>query len=161
MRAGIETASADLPASGLYVVLLRVEAPLALRVGALGECAFPAGWYAYTGSARRGLPKRVARHFAPEKPLRWHMDHLTTAAGVTHLGAVLLPASAGLSECALNRRVGELIGGTAPIPRFGASDCRAGCPAHLWHSARATSLSIFAAKIPAATPLRANWIQRL
>ncbi len=41
------------------------------------------------------------------------MDHLTTAAGVHPLDAVLIPASAGLTECTLNRGVGELMGGTA------------------------------------------------
>ena len=140
--------------SGLYVLLLKVERPLALKVGALGRHQFPVGWYLYTGSARRGLSKRVARHMADEKTVRWHIDRLTTEPAVRPLGALLFPAD-GLGECALHQGVGKLVGGTAPVPGFGASDCRARCPAHLWHSARPVALDFAAAEFPDATSLLA------
>jgi Uri superfamily endonuclease len=140
----------SLPASGLYVLLLRLKKSVTIRVGALGEREFPAGWYAYTGSARRGLAARVARHMASEKPLRWHIDHLTTAEGIRPLGAVLIPTTQGLTECEVNRRVGLLTGGSAPVPRFGASDCRNRCPAHLWHSARAVDAAALTAAFAGA-----------
>ena len=133
------------PASGLYVLLLRLKKSATIRVGALGERDFPAGWYAYTGSARRGLAARVARHMASEKPLRWHIDYLTTAECIRPLGAVLIPTTRSLTECEVNRRVGFLTGGSAPVPRFGASDCRNRCPAHLWHSARAVDAAALTA----------------
>lgn len=92
-------------------------------MGALGEFDLAAGTYIYTGSARRNPAARVARHLAREKRLRWHVDWLLAhpAARVTEVrwftGA----------ECAVNRATpGEL-----PVPGFGASDCRAGCGAHL------------------------------
>ncbi len=119
--------------TGVYLLLLELPGPITLRVGALGRFGFQRGWYVYAGSARRGLRARVERHLSPVKPLRWHVDYLTTAHGVKRVGALLV-AEGGVSECALNRAAGALLGGSVPAPGFGASDCRAGCPAHLWYS---------------------------
>jgi Uri superfamily endonuclease len=133
----------------LYTLLIHLAAPVDLRVGALGRFSCPAGWYAYTGSAKRAGRKRVARHLARDKRVRWHVDYLTTAAAAHVLGAVLVP-DGDLDECALNRAVGGLVGNKAPIPGFGASDCHRGCPAHLWWSARSLTLSGLARVHPAA-----------
>lgn len=118
---------------------MRLSRPASIEVGALGRFHFPAGWYAYVGSARKAMRKRVERHFAREKNKRWHIDYLSTAEHAEPIGAVLLPADA-VGECELNRMVGELMGGTTPVPGFGASDCREGCPAHLWSCGAAVSL---------------------
>lgn len=126
--------------NGLYVFLLRLKSPSTLTVGALGEHYFPAGWYLYTGSARRHLSRRVERHWRVKATRRWHVDYLSTALDSEPVGAVVVPATAGLTECMLNRTVGTLVGNQAPIPGFGASDCRAGCPAHLFFSGAPVSL---------------------
>ena len=141
--------------SGVYILLLALEESATIRCGALGVFTLSAGRYLYTGSAKRGLKARVARHLSPEKPLRWHIDYLTTATGTSRIGAVAFPvvypvafsvAYPGgvgvktLSECELNRRAGVLAGQAAPVPGFGASDCRAGCPAHLWYTGRQLTL---------------------
>lgn len=119
--------------SGLYVLLVSLEADCTLAVGALGDFRLPRGQYLYCGSARSNLRQRVARHLSSRKVLRWHIDHLTSAAPAVLQGALFLDAR-GLSECALNRAVGALAGACAPVPRFGASDCRSGCAAHLWRT---------------------------
>ncbi len=128
-RQGTKTAGG----AGVYLLVLELPRPITLRVGALGRFGFQRGWYVYAGSARRGLRARVERHLAPAKPLRWHVDYLTTAHGVQRVGALLV-AEGTASECSLNRAAGALLGGAVPAPGFGASDCRAGCPAHLWFS---------------------------
>ncbi|MEE8436426.1 MAG: GIY-YIG nuclease family protein [bacterium] len=135
------------PNSGVYILLLEIETPMALRIGALGTFTLPTGTYLYTGSARRGMRARVARHLSPDKALRWHIDYLTTAPGTSRVGAVAFPVGfpggfgeRTLSECGLNRRAGALAGQAAPVPGFGASDCRAGCPAHLWYTGSHLSL---------------------
>ncbi len=125
---------------GLYVFLLRLTSASTLTVGALGEHFFPAGWYMYTGSARTNLQKRVERHWSVKPSRRWHFDYLSTALGSEPVGAIVVPSEAGLTECELNRRVGNLVGNQVPVPKFGASDCRAGCPAHLYFSGAPVSL---------------------
>lgn len=94
-----------------------------LRVGALGAFDLPAGRYVYTGSARRNFEARIERHLRREKTLRWHIDYLLAAPGVR----VVEVRRSRRAECAWNRATK----GDAVIPGFGASDCRAGCGAHL------------------------------
>jgi len=93
------------------------------------------GAYAYVGSARRALRARVDRHFRRKKPKKWHVDQLTMHRSVTTTGAILVPR-ARVTECELNLMVGLAVEGSTPAPKFGATDCRAGCPAHLWRSGR-------------------------
>ncbi len=94
-----------LPDSGLYVLVLHVPGSTTVEVGALGEHLLSPGVYLYVGSAQPGLARRVQRHLAPRKPLRWHIDALTTQPGIRRLGAALLHAPA-TSECRLNEAVG-------------------------------------------------------
>ena len=94
-----------------------------IEVGRLGRFRFPAGYYVYTGSARKNLIARVQRHLSRDKKLRWHIDYLL-ACPAAQVREVRLFEQA---ECAINQRVqGEI-----PVPGFGASDCRAHCHSHL------------------------------
>lgn len=106
-----------------YQLLIDVPRRLRIAVGALGTCEFPAGRYVYTGSARRNLDARIARHLSATKRLHWHIDYLLAAPGVT----VVAVRRSRRCECGLNRGTR----GTIPVPGFGASDCRAGCGSHL------------------------------
>jgi Uri superfamily endonuclease len=102
-----------------YQLVIELISPVRLQIGKLGRFDFPAGRYVYTGSARRNLAARVARHLSRRKRLRWHIDYLL-ATGRGRVTAVRLSRRA---ECALNRATP----GAVPAPRFGASDSRAGC----------------------------------
>jgi Uri superfamily endonuclease len=113
----------DTPVCTTYQLHIHVPRPLRIAVGRLGSFDFPAGDYVYTGSAKRNFQARVDRHLRKEKALRWHIDHLLAAPGVT---ATLLHRSES-SECALN----QITGGKVLVPGFGASDCRRGCGSHL------------------------------
>lgn len=106
-----------------YQLHIRLDRPLRVAVGRLGIFDFPAGDYVYTGSARRNPEARIARHLRREKTLRWHIDYLLAAPGVS----VARVVRSHLDECALNQSTP----GTRPIPGFGASDCRRGCGSHL------------------------------
>ena len=112
-----------MPAPISYQLLIDVPEAIQLEVGRLGRMEFPAGCYVYTGSARRALEARIARHLRPVKPLRWHIYWLTTAPGVT----VRVQLRSTRPECELN----QATPGTILVRGFGASDCRAGCGAHL------------------------------
>jgi Uri superfamily endonuclease len=118
----------DLPhAPGTYVLMVRVDQPLALTAGRLGTFELPGRWAAYVGSAHgaAGLRARISRHLRADKPLHWHIDALTALAPVE---AIWLRASPERLECRWALALAAL--GTVPIPRFGSSDCR--CPAHLF-----------------------------
>ncbi len=106
-----------------YQLLIDVLRPVRCGIGALGEFDFPAGRYVYTGSAKRGIDARIARHLRAGKTLRWHIDYLLAARDV-HIAGVVRSRR---GECALNRSSR----GRVLVAGFGASDCRAGCRAHL------------------------------
>jgi len=106
-----------------YQLAITLAVPARVAVGRLGAFEFPAGRYVYTGSARRNLEARIARHLRKEKTLRWHIDYLLA---VPQAHVTCVERSAQL-ECALN----QATAGTVLIPGFGASDCRAGCGSHL------------------------------
>ena len=106
-----------------YQLLISVPRRKVLSVGKLGGSVFPAGFYIYTGSARRHLLKRIFRHLGRSKKLRWHIDFLLSERDVS----VLQVRVGAAPECALNRQTS----GEIPVAGFGASDCRAGCGSHL------------------------------
>ncbi len=106
-----------------YQLFIEVSAPCEIAIGRLGIFAFAAGRYVYTGSARRGLEARIARHLRREKKLRWHIDYLLSASGVS----VTRVRRSRIDECSLNQQTG----GTTPVAGFGASDCSGRCSSHL------------------------------
>ena len=110
-------------AAPTYQLVIRLKRPITLQVGALGRFRFPAGEYRYTGSAKRNMEARLARHKRRDKPLRWHIDYLTSHPMATVTATKLFDEK----ECVVNQRTQ----GTIIAPGFGASDCRAGCGSHL------------------------------
>jgi Uri superfamily endonuclease len=116
------------PRGGSYALLLRLQQPVRIAVGRLGEFDFPAGDYVYTGSAfgPGGLEARLKRHFLVSKKNHWHIDYLRAQAEL--VGSMLGPDQD--LECTWAK---ELLKhkGYALVSGFGASDCRQGCPAHL------------------------------
>ncbi|MBT3330864.1 MAG: GIY-YIG nuclease family protein [Rhodospirillaceae bacterium] len=122
----------DLPGSlGAYALLIQLPRSLTLPIPRLQSPTLAPGLYVYCGSARGpgGLAARVGRHLRAEKPIRWHVDHLTT--GGENAGRVLdvlcLPDG---DECELVGQLGAMSGVAVPVPGFGSSDCRQ-CRSHL------------------------------
>ena len=68
--------------SGFYQLVVRLGRRRTIVVGRLGRFEFPAGYYVYTGSAKRGLESRIARHLRRRKRMRWHIDYLLQYADV-------------------------------------------------------------------------------
>jgi len=112
--------------SGVYLLVIEVRNNLEVEVGALGRIDFKPGYYAYVGSARVNLQKRIERHKRKEKPLKWHIDYLTTRAKVL---ADFPIRSEDISECELARMVKRFA--DAEVPKFGSSDCQ--CESHLFY----------------------------
>jgi len=109
-----------------YALVMRLESPTELAIGALGRRRLRAGYYVYVGSAARGLWPRLARHLRALKPLHWHADYLTSVA--TPVEAWIDPSPQD-RECLWARVLLEMPGASLPVRGFGASDCR--CPGHL------------------------------
>ena len=63
-----------------YQLTIRLTKDIHIAIGALGTHRLPAGDYVYTGSARRNLEARIARHCRRNKKLHWHIDYLLAAA---------------------------------------------------------------------------------
>ena len=111
------------PGATTYQLIIELTRPVRIRVGRLGLAHFPAGIYIYTGSAVRGVEARVRRHLASDKRLHWHVDYLLSCRDARVVDVRI----SSEPECALNQRGnGEMV-----VRGFGASDCRAGCGAHL------------------------------
>ncbi|HNR98619.1 MAG TPA: DNA/RNA nuclease SfsA [Planctomycetota bacterium] len=123
-----DTFEAGVADGGLYLLLLRLARARRLEAGASGPRDFPGGWYAYVGSARRGLGKRIERHLRRGKRHHWQIDALRAAAD----GVKALPIrGTRRGECELAAAVRAICDDS--VPRFGASDCR--CPGHLFRFA--------------------------
>jgi len=112
---------------GTYIAVFFVAGPSRIQVGKLGRFAFRPGVYFYVGSAQRRLPARLERHARREKPLRWHIDYLSTRADM--LGAIIVPGPRE-RECELAAELRGIY--DSIIPGFGASDCR--CGGHLFYT---------------------------
>ncbi len=111
------------PVNRSYQLHIELREQAVITVGKLGTFTFPAGLYIYSGSARKNIEARVARHLSRWKKMRWHIDYL-----LSHPDAKLIRADLFIeTECELNKRIGGMI----VAPRLGATDCRNGCKSHL------------------------------
>lgn len=114
----------DAPKAGVYAVELTLPEPASLSPGALGQIQLQSGLYVYVGSARKGLPSRLARHATEDKNSRWHIDHLTAITPARR--ALVWPWTEG-RECLL---ASELTALGQVVTGFGAGDCQ--CRGHLF-----------------------------
>ncbi len=120
---------ANLPDSGSYVIIIALEQTKTIKIGSLGETKLTRGYYAYVGSAKRGLRARIARHLKHRKKRKhWHIDTLTSLHS-THIRAIAWNPKPE-NEC---RIATQLIKHTKNyIQGFGSTDCN--CTSHLAYS---------------------------
>ena len=122
----------DSASGGTYTLLVELPEPTRIEVGALGAREFPAGAYAYTGSALgSGGFARVDRHrrvASGEHDVRhWHVDYLLGDPAATIRGVGATPGRD--VECEVARALGDGVPEDGPLEGFGASDCD--CRSHL------------------------------
>ena len=118
-------------APGSYILVVAVDQPTTIEVGALGDREFTAGGYAYVGSAfGPGGLSRVDRHrrvdSGDHNTRHWHIDYLLGATATRLAGVETYPDED--IECALATAFADA--GCEPVAAFGASDCD--CNSHLW-----------------------------
>ncbi len=121
---------------GTYVLVLELTHRRVMNVGSLGRIRFAGGYYAYTGSARRGMRARVVRHLAREKRKKWHVDWLTTQPDVLPI-AIASTRQTGL-ECKIAAVLSS--GADMLVKGFGCSDCE--CVSHLCYFSDSDALSL-------------------
>ncbi|MGA2912841.1 MAG: GIY-YIG nuclease family protein [Methanoregula sp.] len=114
---------------GTYCLVFKNPA-CTIRIGALGDLTFPAGWHIYIGSALgSGGLQRLRRHISlarlHDKRPKWHVDYLLTNPDFS-LRYAIYAVTQERAECRLAQ---ALIG--SGVPDFGCSDCS--CPSHLFY----------------------------
>lgn len=107
--------------TGQYVLLLHLPEDERLTIGRLGIFEFPAGWYAYVGSAfgSGGLLGRIKHHLRPVEQPHWHIDYLRQAAQVRE---IWLAPDAEKHEQEWVELMLAIPGAAVLIDGFGASD---------------------------------------
>lgn len=111
----------DAKLCGSYVLLMRLGESRDIETGRLGGVHFIKGYYAYAGSAVRGIKARVGRHLREDKKRHWHIDYLLERAEIIGIFVGDKP------ECSI---AGHLESRFDLIKGFGSSDCR--CRSHLF-----------------------------
>ena len=111
--------------SGDYMIVLHLDTPQDISIGALGMRSFPKGYYVYVGSAKRQLAARIARHRRRRKQFHWHIDYLRDRAAVV---ADIPIRTADDLEHELARAV-DMVADWR-MERFGCTDCS--CRSHLF-----------------------------
>ncbi len=118
---------------GAYILVIRVEKPMKIKVGSLGIISFKRGYYCYVGSAMgrgKSLEKRIARHLRKRKKMKWHIDYLLKNKNAEVAMVFLFPSERRI-ECSISRKLEKLA--TCTIRGFGSSDCH--CKGHLHYFA--------------------------
>lgn len=107
--------------TGTYILLLQLPVDTTISIGRLGIIDFPAGWYAYIGSAfgAGGLVSRIKHHLQPTETLHWHIDYLRREAILQEIW--LSPDSEKREQAWVDLMI-EIPGATALVEGFGASD---------------------------------------
>jgi Uri superfamily endonuclease len=109
--------------TGNYVLLLHLPNDERLAIGKLGTFDFPAGWYAYVGSAfgAGGLVGRLKHHLKPVERPHWHIDYFRQAA---HLQEIWLSPSTERHEQEWVDLLLAIPGAAVVVEGFGASDSK-------------------------------------
>ena len=60
---------------GSYILLIKVNRPIRIKVGNMGIGAFKPGFYAYVGSAFINIEKNIQKYLSSKKKLFWHIGY--------------------------------------------------------------------------------------
>lgn len=130
---------------GTYILVMQLERPARVVVGALGAFDLDAGYYLYVGSALNGLAGRLRRHLhTDDKKLYWHIDYVRAQ---TTLVEIWWAVSAERLECDWAAVLREWPAVSEPIAGFGAGDCE-DCSSHLFFMVEKPAFDAFAGRWP-------------
>jgi len=119
---------------GVYTLIIDLKTDEPLKVGKLGTHIFLSGTYTYTGSAMGtgalSLENRIKRHLRKTKKVKWHIDYLLNSSSA-QICSVIYAETKEKFECNVSKEIEKLKVTYVLVKRFGASDCKEGCQAHL------------------------------
>ncbi|MHA2024942.1 MAG: GIY-YIG nuclease family protein [Candidatus Thorarchaeota archaeon] len=119
---------------GAYILIIEIEQPVRVEIRSLGEVIFESGTWIYVGSAMgtgsTNLENRLKRHFRSEKTIHWHIDHLLNKE--VELRKAYWTESFTHAECIIAQHLESEELFTVGPNRFGSSDCKSGCQAHIF-----------------------------
>jgi Uri superfamily endonuclease len=119
---------------GVYLLVIKINEDITIKIGKLGKINFKKGNYAYIGSAQNNLNKRIERHLSSKKKKHWHIDYLLMNKNVK-IEKVFWKKAGKEQEC----QIANILSKTEkPINHFGCSDCS--CISHLF---KTESIKIF------------------
>lgn len=136
---------------GIYILVFHLSRRTVITFDRKGsQHSFPPGWYLYVGSAcgAGGLCGRLARHqrhIGDRKRFHWHVDYFREHSMLCEIWYCEIVDSA--YEHQWGKTLTALVGATVPVPKFGASDCKAQCPSHFFHLSGRPSTSTFREKL--------------
>ncbi len=112
---------------GIYSLVLILESQQHIGIGKLGRYFFKKGYYVYSGSAMGGFG-RIKYHLKENKKKRWHIDYLSEKAKIVKI--IRLETKINY-EHYISKNLSYEKGAEIPVFKFGSSDCKKGCEAHL------------------------------
>ncbi len=121
---------------GVYVLFIYVESDRNVTVGRLGEIRFTKGYYAYVGSAMKGVAVRIKAHMKKDKISHWHIDYLLKFSKLEKIAYVLTKKRVEDDIACLFEEYFEKTDG------FGATDSPL-CKSHLFFSTKKGAFEIF------------------
>lgn len=132
---------------GVYILVFYLAKATSIAFDRKGtQHTFPPGWYLYVGSACGvgGLNRRLVRHqrrISDGKNMHWNVDYFREHALLCELWYC------ETDDCRFEHHwaqtVADLSGATVPVPKFGASDCKADCSSHFFHLPTRPSTAVF------------------
>lgn len=134
---------------GAYVLVIKVDEPVDVQLQSLGEVTFQTGTWIYVGSAMgngsTSLENRINRHFRSEKTVYWHIDHLLES-NVTLLKAFWAHSPVHV-ECRIAQEFEMSKEFQVGPRRFGSSDCKSNCKAHVFRFTHDSGIDIIMASV--------------
>lgn len=105
------------------MLLLHLAENSTMTIGKLGTFDFPAGWYAYVGSAfgSGGLIGRIKYHLKPVERPHWHIDYFRQEALI---GEIWISPDEEKHEPEWVEILLAIPGAMTPVEGFGSSDSR-------------------------------------
>ena len=120
--------------NGSYILLIELKENMIIKIGKLRDIRFKKGFYAYIGSALKGLEQRINRHFRSNKKKYWHIDYLLNYGKIVN---VFYNESNIKEECNFVKKFEKNL---IFIPNFGCSDCK--CKSHLFYGSKIQIINI-------------------